>query len=155
VHFGRVEVWRSSASRRTLRTVGRSRLIVLVVDDEPGMRVLTRRLLEREQWEVYEAADAYEALRVLDEHPDVLLLVSDVNMPDISGVRLGAIARRRRADIKILYMTGFPDLVFADQSSLPEHEAYIEKPFTPKGLSEAVSLLVFGTIVRPPDDVDL
>lgn len=124
--------------------------IALVVDDEPDMRVLTRRLLERENWDVYDAADAYQALRVLDQHPDIDVLISDVNMPDISGVRLGAIARRRRADLKILYMTGYPDLVFADQSALPDNEAYLEKPFTPKALSEAVSLLVFGTLGRPP-----
>ena len=133
-----------------------SRRVALVVDDEPEMRTLISRLLQREDWTVHEAAEAYEALRLLEQHPDVVVLISDVNMPDISGVRLGAIARRKRADLKILYITGFPDLVFADQSFLPENEAYLEKPFTAKALSEAVSLLVFGSLgrhlPRPGDD---
>jgi DNA-binding NtrC family response regulator len=126
-----------------------SRHVALVVDDEASMRELARRILERDRWIVLQAEDATDALRVLGEHPEVDLLITDVNMPEISGVRLAAIAHRRRGDLKVLYITGFPDLVFADLSALPEHEAYLEKPFTAKALVEAARLLVFGTIQRP------
>jgi hypothetical protein len=56
-------------------------------------------------------------------------------------------------DIKVLYMTGFADRLFAERNALWAHEAFVEKPVTVAGIQEAVSLLLFGhTRGLPRDD---
>jgi two-component system cell cycle sensor histidine kinase/response regulator CckA len=124
----------------------------IIVDDEAAIRVLGRRALERDHWTVHEASSGLEALRLVEEHPDVSLLVTDVQMPEMSGLRLAAIVRRARPDIKVLYVTGFSDRVFEERPALPSEEAFLEKPFGPKALTEAASLLVFGKVSRPEPD---
>ena len=124
--------------------------VAIVVDDEADIRTLTRRLLERERWTVYEARNGFEALRLLEDHRDVVLLIADVNMPEINGVRVAEIAHRTRPDLKVLYITGYPDMIFDHGQVLPENEAYLAKPFSATALAQAASLLVFGTLTGPP-----
>ena len=126
--------------------------IAIVADDEAPIRMLARRVLERDKWTVYEAMNGLEALRLVEEHPDASLLMTDVQMPEMSGLRLAAIVRRQRPTMKILYVTGHPDEIFSGKDALPEHEAFLEKPFSPASLTEATSLLVYGTLAgRAPD----
>ena len=54
--------------------------------------------------------------------------------------------RERYLDIKVLYLTGFRDVLFKEKGSLWADEAFLDKPCTPDGLLEAVSLLMFGTV---------
>jgi two-component system cell cycle sensor histidine kinase/response regulator CckA len=129
-----------------------SRPVALIVDDEPDTRDVARRILEREHWVILDAHNGREALRLLKEHPEVALLIADVNMPEMNGLLLADIARSRRPDLKVLYMTGYSDRVFERRSVLPEHEAFLDKPFTAKGLCEAASLLVFGRLHPRPRD---
>src|SRR5437879_10721385 len=59
---------------------------VLVVDDEPAVRLVTKRILQRNGYTVLEASGGHEALRVLREHPGpIQLLLSDVIMPEMNG----------------------------------------------------------------------
>ena len=65
-------------------------------------------------------------------------------MPGMRGDELARLLFQRMPEIKILYMTGFADRLFAERNSLWANQAFIEKPVTVAGLEEAVSLLLFG-----------
>lgn len=123
--------------------------VALVVDDEASIRALARRFLEDAGWDVAEAGSGVEALKLLKllEHVDVL--ITDVHMPELSGTGLASMVRADRRGIKILYLTGYPERVFETSAVLPETEAFLAKPFTRRGIQEAASLLVFGTVDPP------
>jgi two-component system cell cycle sensor histidine kinase/response regulator CckA len=118
---------------------------VLVVDDEESIRRFADRALAGAGYEVVVASDGPEALRLVEAQPRPFdLFVIDIVMPQMSGDELGRRLRQRDPDAKVLYFTGYSDRLFDDQKTLSEHEAFIEKPVTVKGLLEAVSLMLFG-----------
>jgi YesN/AraC family two-component response regulator len=122
---------------------------VLVVDDEAPIRTAVRRILEREGYAVVaEASNGVDALALLDaKHID--LLVTDLDMPDGPGLEMMADVHWKRPNLKVLYVTGYPDQLFSQRKLLPETEAFLSKPFTYESLAEAVSLLVYGKLKRP------
>lgn len=119
---------------------------VIVVDDEPGVRALVKRMLEPAGYIVEEASDPMQACRAAEHSESVDLLVADFRMPELTG---GEVARRIRAskpNVKVLFVTGFPDDLFDERQALWEGESFLEKPFSKKGLLEAASLLLFGKL---------
>ena len=80
------------------------------------------------------------------------LLVTDMKMPRMEGDELASRLRQQEPDIKVLYLTGFADLLFKNKEVLWDGEAYLEKPCTINGLLEAVSLLLSGEVSAKPSD---
>ena len=117
---------------------------VLVVDDEAAILMFAERVLRDGGYEVVVAGDGREALRIVEAQRPFDVFLVDVLMPQMRGDELGRRLRQRDPDAKILYLTGYSDRLFEDRQTLWEHEAFIEKPVTTKGLLEAVSLLLFG-----------
>lgn len=107
---------------------------VLVVEDQAQVRMLAASLLEAAGYDVLEAEDGKEALRLLDEHPDVDLVLSDVAMPEMSGIELVHALAKRVVPIPVVLMSGFVD---ADVSALGV--PLLRKPFDSKELLRAVS----------------
>jgi len=118
--------------------------VVLIVDDEDGVRRVASRALQMKGYHVLEASGGIEALTFLDAPLDLLL--TDVNMPDLKGDEVARRFRAARPELKVLYLSGFVDALFTDRSVLWEDEAFLEKPFTIKGLLEAVSLATDGRL---------
>ena len=119
---------------------------VLIVDDEPQIRTLARRILERGGYRVSEAGGGPEAIALLEAEgapPD--LLISDVNMPELGGVEMVEQIRATWSDLKVLYVSGYVNSLMRGRKSLADNEAFLEKPYSATGLLEAVSLLLFGT----------
>jgi CheY-like chemotaxis protein len=116
---------------------------VLIVDDEPDVRLVTRVILEAAGYDVFEAESGEAALVALSagDLPDVLLL--DVRMPGIDGWE---VLRRLRdqpgrlCDLPVVIFTA--DISFADQApvELAEREFFLSKPFDPEDLVELVGL---------------
>jgi two-component system cell cycle sensor histidine kinase/response regulator CckA len=123
---------------------------ILVVDDDDLARSYEHSVLERHGYTVVSATDGREALGVLKRQAPFDLFVVDVVMPQMSGTELARHIRQDIPDAKILYVTGFADRLFADKRALWEGEAFIEKPSSPRGLLEAVALLLYGTTEPPP-----
>jgi CheY-like chemotaxis protein len=119
---------------------------VLVVDDEPPIRELQKRVLTQAGYDVYTVVDADHALQWISEEHPVDLVIADVNMPDVTGDEMARQIRALRPDLKILFVTGFADRLFANQPVLWADQAYLDKPFTQRGLLEAVSLLLHGRL---------
>jgi two-component system, cell cycle sensor histidine kinase and response regulator CckA len=121
-------------------------LRVLVVDDEEPIRKFVQRVLTEGGHQAVLAVDGQDALAVAKAQGPFELLLTDVNMPNLMGDEL---ARRLRQDdpaLKVLYLTGFSDLLFKEKLTLWEDEAYLDKPCSVRGLLEAISLLAFGRV---------
>jgi two-component system, cell cycle sensor histidine kinase and response regulator CckA len=120
---------------------------VLVVDDEAGIRQIARRILEDGGYEITEAEGGLEAIALLAQGHPLDLLMADLDMPGLGGDEMVRRIRATRPDLKVLYVTGHIDRLL-DARPLWEGEAFLEKPFTPVGLREAISLLLYGTVKK-------
>ena len=83
------------------------RRTILVVEDEPGVRAFTTEALSELGYTVLAADGGAAALRILDAHPEIDLLFTDVVMPDMNGRKVADEARVRRPDLKVLFTTGY------------------------------------------------
>ena len=127
----------TDAVARSAPTPTRGHETVLLVEDEPEVRRLTREILETQGYAVLEAADGATALRTARDHRGSIdLLLTDVVMPGLRGHEvaqaLAAAGRRPR----VLYISGYPDLVGAD-SAIGE-QWLLPKPFSPAELARKV-----------------
>jgi CheY-like chemotaxis protein len=117
---------------------------LLIVDDEEPVRRLLERMLQVAGYDVTVAEDAHVALERAAAVEPFDLLVSDLIMPGMQGDELARRLRQQTPGLKVLYVTGFADRLFAAKQVLWEDEAFLEKPFTQASLGEAVSLVLFG-----------
>jgi PAS domain S-box-containing protein len=112
---------------------------VLVVEDEPAVLTLSRRALEAQGYVVLAASDAAAALRVVERHGGTIhLLLTDVVMPGMSGRELADRLAAQRPGIRVLYMSGYPGDAVVQHGTLPSGSAFLQKPFSPDGLSRKV-----------------
>ncbi|MDE2007922.1 MAG: response regulator [Rhodospirillales bacterium] len=80
---------------------------ILVVDDDPEVREIVAEILEDYGHRVLPADGGAEALRILEDRPEIELVITDVRMPDISGLELAARARRAREGLKVILISGY------------------------------------------------
>lgn len=123
--------------------------IVLVVDDEAPMRALERRILETGPYAVIEASGAPEAFSILAGGQRLDLLIADLDMPELPGEEMVLKIRASRPGLKVLYVSGNVDRLLDTRKILDDGEAFLDKPFTARGLLEAVSLLLYDRL-NPP-----
>ena len=117
--------------------------VVLVVDNEESQILILKAMLERAGYRVKTANSGPAALdiaRSLDVPLE--LLVTDVVMPGMSGRALAGEVRKTQTDLRVLYVTGYSDELFGEDSVLDTLEAFLEKPVTPESLLEAVRMLL-------------
>ena len=119
---------------------------VLIVDDEDSVRQFVERVLRDAGYETTVAADGPDAIAQAKELGSFDLLVTDVMMPKMTGDELARLLRREEPKLKVLYLTGYAERLFKEKVTLWEDEAYLDKPCSIKGLREAVSLLLSGSV---------
>jgi len=104
---------------------------VLVAEDDDGIRRLVARVLRRQGYRVMEARDGAEALKLIQDRPgEPDLLLTDLVMPHMSGAELANRGRELRADLTVLYMSGYADSTIAAHGLDPATEILL-KPFSP------------------------
>ena len=116
---------------------------ILLVEDEGAVRSLARRVLVRAGYEVLEAENGEQALRVLDAHAGSIdLLLTDVRMPRMSGPELVERLASSGLECPVLFMSGYA----AEELQLGEVDAgrYLSKPFTPRQLVQRVAAVISG-----------
>ena len=107
---------------------------ILLAEDDASLRALVRAVLERCGYRVLEAAGPAHAVRLAESYREPIhLLLTDVIMPEISGVCLAERIRALRAGIKVLYMTGYAAGLPRSEKPEPGSD-YLPKPFTPQEL---------------------
>ena len=113
--------------------------IILLVEDEEGLRALNARGLSSRGYTVLEAANGVEAMELIDkEGAKIDLVVSDVVMPEMDGPTLLKEMRRTNPDLKMIFVSGYAEEAF--QKNLPPggQFAFLPKPFTLKQLVATV-----------------
>lgn len=117
------------------------KMTVLIVDDEEPIRRLVDRVLQSAGYVTRLASSGADALAVAEGPDTIDLLVTDMMMPEMNGDEVARRLRQKHQALKVLYCTGYADRLFDEKGTMWEGEAFIEKPFSPRALLEAVSLL--------------
>jgi signal transduction histidine kinase len=116
---------------------------VLVVDDEPTVRMLVSDVLQELGYTVIEAADSAEGLKILDAGARIDLLISDVGLPGgMNGRQMADAARRSRPELKVLFITGYAENAAVGHGYLDPGMAVITKPFPVDLLAERVREMI-------------
>jgi len=103
--------------------------VVLVVEDEPIVRMLVVEVLNDLGYRALEASDGADALRIIESAQRIDLLVTDIGLPDINGRQVADAARVKRPNLMILFMTGYAESA-ASSEFLEKGMEIIGKPFT-------------------------
>lgn len=112
---------------------------ILLVEDEQGVRDLVRRILERIGHTPLSANTGAEALRLVQEHPgEIDLMVSDVVLPGMSGPVLAERIWSTRPEMRVIFMSGYTDEAIEGLERLNGGPVFLQKPFSPQDLAEAV-----------------
>lgn len=119
---------------------------ILIVEDETTVRTIVKHVLTSHGYKVHEAANGREALTLWDEiGPQVDLVLTDMIMPGgIGGHELAAQLSARKADLKIIYTSGYSAETFRRDSILPEDALLLRKPYTAAQLLKEVHRLLPG-----------
>ncbi len=120
---------------------------VLVVEDETGLRKLVREVLHAHGYVVLQAGDVREALRICEQHLGAIhLFLTDVVMPYMSGRELAERATALRPRMKVLYMSGYTDVIAGQPATIDRKMPFLQKPFTPDTLLSKIRA-VLDTVV--------
>ncbi|WP_395598655.1 ATP-binding protein [Pseudomonas sp. A1437] len=103
---------------------------VLIVEDDPAVRVLVSAVLSELGYAFLEAGDADGAMPILNSTQRIDLLISDVGLPGMNGRQLAEIGRQYRPDLKILFITGYAEHAAVRGGFLDSGMQMITKPFT-------------------------
>jgi two-component system, cell cycle sensor histidine kinase and response regulator CckA len=107
---------------------------VLIVEDEPSIRTLTSRILRRQGYQVLEAVDGADALRVADDHAGPIeVLLTDLVMPGIGGAELASRIGGERPHLRVVYMSGYGEEDLATHG-VEGPALFLGKPFRPDEL---------------------
>ncbi len=110
--------------------------VVLLVEDEERLRTLLETVLRRQGYTVHCRGDVPEARAWLADYEGrVDLILTDMVMPNGTGLQLEAIARQAQPDARLLFMSGYAEHAVTDAGELPPGTHFIQKPFTPRALA--------------------
>jgi PAS domain S-box-containing protein len=115
---------------------GAGPIVILLVEDEPTLLMMTARMLTRLGYRVLTAASPDEALRQAQGAEPIDLLVTDVVMPGMNGRRLAELLLQQKPGLKAVFMSGYTPDVIAPHGVL--HANFLQKPFTSQELAAKV-----------------
>jgi PAS domain S-box-containing protein len=130
------------APRRSGRTRAGQGETILVVEDEPAVRKLTVKLLERLGYNVLKAAGGEEALNASRDGKAIDLLVTDMVMPHMSGRQLAEKLAATRPGMKVLYLSGYTEKAALNHGVLEPGRAFLAKPFSRETLAAKIRELL-------------
>ena len=122
---------------------------MLVVEAEPGLRLLTVEVPSALGYTALEAEAAPTALALLEREPQLDLVVSDVGLPGLTGRELVEEIRRQRPGIAVLLVTGYAEEAMDVQRFLGQGMQLLQKPFAIEVLSEHIQGLLQDRRERP------
>lgn len=104
--------------------------VVLVVEDEPSIRMVLRDYLAGEGYHVLVAEDGQQAFEILASKPHLDLIVTDFRLPGgISGVQIAEPALKLRPDLKVIFISGYPADIRESGSPIAFNAPILAKPF--------------------------
>ena len=109
---------------------------ILLVEDHPGVRTVTRMILEQAGYRVFAAAGGSDAIQEFGEKlGEIDLLVSDVVMPDMSGPKLAEALLEKAPGLRVLFVSGYADEEIRVRGLSPDEVRFLAKPYTPDELT--------------------
>jgi CheY-like chemotaxis protein len=125
--------------KRVERVAGDTRTeSILIVEDNDDVRAFASEALRDYGFNVLEAPDASEALRVLDGKGAVDLLLTDIGLPGVNGRELVAMVQRKHATVRLLFMSGYAQMQSPTNSRWVSEVPLLSKPFTRSQLYDKV-----------------
>jgi CheY-like chemotaxis protein len=126
-----VETAGESGSEAVATGAVRGNETILLVEDEPQVRSLTRSMLARQGYRILDAASGADALELASEiETPIDLLLTDIVMPQMSGLELAKKIDAVRPGMKVLFMSGYTDSDVVKQGIITAETPFIRKPFT-------------------------
>jgi CheY-like chemotaxis protein len=104
---------------------------LMIVDDDPEVRTIVAEFLQDFGYQVIQASGGAEALDLLGRTPDLRMMITDIRMPDMSGIDLADLATQRRRGLKVILISGY----FVSQQV---KRRFLRKPFRMRDLEAAV-----------------
>jgi CheY-like chemotaxis protein len=118
---------------------------VLVIDDEPTVRMLMIEVLEEAGYFVIEAVDGVAGLKILQSDVSIALLITDVGLPGgLNGRQVAEAARETRPNLKVLFVTGFAENAAVGHGHLDVGMQVIAKPFVVTALANKAREMIEG-----------
>lgn len=118
---------------------------ILIVDDDPSIRRLARRMLTSFEFEIYEAATGQEGLKLIETtDPRIHVLLTDMNLPDMQGDALCDWARNLCPNLPVIFFSGAPLRESARLHLSTPNTFHLSKPFTKEAFQN-----LFDGIVWP------
>jgi CheY-like chemotaxis protein len=113
--------------------------IILLVEDEPSVRLLTQHILRTHGYTVHEAEDGFQAMDLIRRNTlHIDLLITDLVMPGMNGKELAMRLRSHFGDLKVLYMSGYSDNLPVTGGESQGPTTFLQKPFSPEDLIRLV-----------------
>jgi CheY-like chemotaxis protein len=141
-HYGEVEDEGPSTERSALPRSQQGET-VLVVDDEPTVRMLITDILDELGFTAIEASDSAAGLKVLQSDVRIDLLVTDVGLPGgMNGRQVADAARVLRTDLKVLFITGYAENAVVGNGHLEPGMQVLAKPFAMSTLANKVREMI-------------
>jgi len=118
---------------------------VLLVEDEAVVRSFSKAILQQHGYSLLEARDGVEAVRVAKDYDQPIhLLVSDVVLPQLAGPQLAKLLLQVHPEMKVLFVSGYPDDAVVRHGVLQEEVPFLQKPFSPEMLAHKVRQVLDG-----------
>jgi two-component system cell cycle sensor histidine kinase/response regulator CckA len=116
---------------------------ILVVENGDILRPLICEILRKEGYNVLEAQDGDEALQIWQQYQGPIdLVLTDIIMPNMSGRELAERLRLLQPDVKVMYMSGYESSILASGNKFGADAIFLQKPFRPAELSQAVQKIL-------------
>ena len=123
------------------------RLAVLVVEDDPPVRLVVRRSLEHSGYRVIEAMDGEEGLRLASEHRQILgAVVTDMMMPGMGGRAFADALKESHPQLGVVFISGYAENQLDEANLLDDRHVFVQKPFSIDELLAAIA-----SVIPPPD----
>ena len=119
--------------------------VVMVIDDEPTIRMLIAEVLEEQGYTGIEATDGPSGMRVLESDARIDLLITDVGLPNgMNGRQVADAARQLRPDLKVLFITGYAENAVVGNGHLDKGMHIVAKPFEIDVLARKIREVIEG-----------
>ena len=114
-----------------------------MVEDQDGIRDLVREFLQSNDYTVLHAVDGNEAIQIADEYKNPIhLLLTDIVMPDVGGRELAHRLTQPRPQMKVLFMSGYPDHASWSGALVNDSAVVLQKPFSLDALARKIRSLL-------------
>lgn len=111
--------------------------VILIVEDEPLVRLAAATVMEEAGYTVIEASNADQAIGLLEKHPEITILFTDIEMPgSIDGMKLAACVRDRWPPVEIILTSG---RVPRGEVPLPLRGVFLQKPYRSQELTDQLA----------------